>query len=352
MNKNLLSGTFTIILSVTMFHASSQGYYPMLDSISNNWTYVCNVMPVRIQQPSTICDYNNLFTSTAMDLFTNGDTVLGTTTYQKVHLEEITGSLNDCDFGYIREDTAAQKIYFVDNLFSPEILLYDFSMLIGDSIFLDFSVPFGLYYTDGYYFVDSISNITINAGVRRIFYLSNPNNFTQFPLEWIESVGNPGHLVYTHSLNMGAGWLFFCQDPIARDFYQLLTCFEHNSQKVYFDSCAHAFAYNNGCFDYTDSCNFWNICGSLAEHSPIADWALAPNPTPGPVQIQVQAMRNEHVTLSVIDLKGKLICSQPAELGVGWNSLSYDASGCKSGFYILEMRWREGVLFQKLGVSP
>jgi hypothetical protein len=144
----------------------AQTYYPMLDSV-NTWSYATQLMGVRLPASTQsmpcsypIGTYSNTFTE-----FTLADTLINSTWYKPVIISSLP-----CTIGYMREDTAQQKVYFLDNQGNPEIVLYDFSMQVGDTITLNF-YPGG--YTSGVYTLDSIVNVSIYAGTRRAFYLSN-----------------------------------------------------------------------------------------------------------------------------------------------------------------------------------
>jgi hypothetical protein len=332
----------------------AQTYYPMLDPVSNDWYFVSAMVPVRLSQNAVNCAYGmGPWTSFSYKSTTTGDTVIGGNTYRK--LEEVNTFFpgNDCFFGYLREDTASRKIYFMDHQSGPETVLYDFSMQVGDSISLDF-VNQG-YYQNGYFTVDSIGLISIPAGTRRIFFLNNHGIPwpTFYPLEWIEGVGHPGHLVYTHSANSYGGAAFFmCQDQLPRDYYQSLSCFEHAAQKVFFDSCAHAEALNNMCFDYQDSCNYWNICGSVSEHFAVRHLSVIPNPSSGPVQIRAEAVHGTQGVVRISEVRGKSITEQPVVLNTGTNTFELPVSGYDSGIYIVELSLPGGSLFTKLIHSP
>ena len=337
----------------TQLHA--QGYFPMLDSISNNWYYVSNAVPVRIASTASNCDYiNSSYNFMAQKMFTSGDTIINSLTYKKLDQMESMIPNSECFFGFLREDTAAQKIYFKDNLSSPEMLLYDFSLQPGDSIYYDFVVT-NWYYTSGYFKVDSIRTETIQAGPRRIFYLRNyaAPAIIQYPMQWIESVGHPGHLVVTHSGNTSNGGLFgACNDFLIRDFYQSLSCFEHYSQKVFFDSCAHAMAVNNWCFNYADSCNYWNICGSLEETGPISQFKVLPNPSSDPVTLFIESDRNAVAEIEVYDFSGKVLLSRELKIKQGINEELLKTDLLRAGSYLVILKHETGSLYRKLVRIP
>lgn len=331
--------TLSILFCTGMYCTHAQPYQPMLDSVSNVWYYTGNIMPVMTIEMPPNCNYQNWGMMQAGKMLTSGDTLIGTETWLK--LEEVFPPFTypDCLFGYLREDTAARKVYFMDNQLSPEILLYDFSMQPGDSIYYDFYNLSG-YYDSAYYTLDSIVTINQAAGPRRVFFLSN-HSLTwpmQYPMEWIESVGHPGHPVFTHSANMGWGGLFMgaCwPDYLIRDYYQIITCFEHDSQKVFFDSCAHSMAINNMCFAYDDSCTYYIICGSLEEINPLYYWSLSPNPSNGMVGINMESSQQAKVHLNLYDLRGVRIREYDLEVKEGDNRTSLDLSFLSPGIYLM-----------------
>ena len=324
----------------------SQGYYPMLDSVSNDWYIIGNVIPVRTQQ-SAFCTYGQ-FTGLTLHRYTAGDALINGYNWEVI-MEEIYGIGSSlCTFGYIREDNAARKVYFMDHQFSPEVLMYDFSMQPGDSILRTFVQPGG-YYQDGWFTLDSIGTVTINAGLRRIFYLNNHQAFGNFPLQWIESVGHPGDFAYTYSCNMYGGFLNGCwNDPISRDFCELLSCFEHSQQKVYFDSCAHANALANGCFIYVDSCHYWNICTSLEENNIISSFEINPNPSPEEVTLQLESTSNTSAIVELYAMDGKKIMILDISLTQGKNEIKLRTENLVAASYIVRLKTNAGAVYRKL----
>ncbi len=337
-----------IFLSFT--EVKAQNYVPMLDSVSNTWYYVFNVIPVRQQavvQPN--CFYGN-FSGISNNLSTIGDTVINSVTYKKLLQQDYNNPFNDCMFGYLREDTLTKKVYFMDNIFSAEALIYDFSMVPGDSIYLDFAFSPG-YYTSGYFHLDSISNVQLNSITRKIFHLNNYNFPSANSLQWIESIGHPGHLVYTKSGNAQGGlFMFICNDNIARDFFQQLTCFEHNSQKVYLDSCAHTTALNNGSsFFYQDSCTYWYLGGSLDEKNNVNSFKLSPNPLRNEGVLIIESSRVSEAEVYIYSMDGRqLYKSDIIKINRGINKIPILSSEYRHGTYIVEVRSKESSLFQKL----
>lgn len=92
----------------------------------------------------------------------------------------------------LREDSSAQKVFLLVNIAGSveEYLLYDFSLLPGDSIYLENPVSPAIN-GEGFYSVDSIVLKSFLGASRRFFYLSanDSNNFHQ-RAEWIEGIGS------------------------------------------------------------------------------------------------------------------------------------------------------------------
>jgi hypothetical protein len=341
-----------IIIFICSFSCKAQVYYPMLDSVSNVWYYVANVFPVLSPQSSSgNCNYGSASFGVAGTLITTGDTIINSTSY-KILEQHDPGGGNDCRFGYLREDTTAKKIYFVDNIFSPEEILYDFSMQIGNSINLNFFQSFGIY-SNGSYTLDSIGLVSIPAGLRNIFFLNNHAMPFSPTMTWIESVGHTGHLVYSRSANSSGGFFgIFCNDYIDRNFYQMLTCFEHASSKIYFDSCAQANALNNPCVQYQDSCNYWNICGSVEELGSVKSFTVSPNPAKEEITLTIQTDKKTKADFIVRDIAGKeIMISKTGKILSGSESFKWDIGRLAIGIYIIECRIKEGSLYRKLVIE-
>lgn len=351
--KKLYMLSIIIIYSCAI---KAQGYYLMLDTAVNVWYYTFNIIPVSPQNtpfPGAPCNYGNWGFGPSIKYYSAGDTVMNSLTYQKLMMDDYY-SMYNCTYGYLREDTLAKKVYFIDNIFSPEELLYDFSMQIGDSISLNFLFPGG-YWQNGFYTLDSILPDQIFAGIRNAYYLNcHTCSFSQ-PMVWIESAGNPGDLVYTRSANYSSfGWFSGCSQTIPTqfpyDFIQILTCFEH-ILKVYFDSCAHQQAITNGCLYYADSCNYWNICGTVEELSFIRSFSLFPNPADDMVKISVKSERKISADFIVKEITGKEVFRISEKIIPGINSISLNMHNLPQGIFIIEFRTKEGALYRKMVVN-
>ena len=349
--------TLFVIILIYSPTAKAQGYYPMLDSSVNVWYYTFNIIPVA---PSATpasgvpCNYgNNLVFGSSIKYYTQGDTLINGLNYQQLMFDNYY-STSGCIYGYLREDTSAKQIYFMDNIFSPEILLYDFSMQIGDSIALNFLFP--NYWQNGEYVLDSIAVKQFVVGNRNVYYLNCHSCSFSNPVIWVESIGNQGDLIYTHSSNSTSfGWFSNCSTTFPMqfpyDFIEILTCFEHVS-KVYFDSCAHQQAVTNGCLYYAASCNYWNICGSLEELGDVKSFSVSPNPATDEINVSIETTKKTEADFIIRDIAGKEITlSKANEMLPGNKSFKLPVQNLENGIYIIECRMKEGSLYRKLIVQ-
>jgi hypothetical protein len=104
-----------------------------------------------------------------------GQTVIGTQGYLKYATSWSQEFL-------LREDVAAKKVYKYVN--GAEILLFDFSLNLSDYTVLS---------NGNTYQVSSITNVNVNGGQRRSFYLTNISNPFGYDELWIEGVGSVQH---------------------------------------------------------------------------------------------------------------------------------------------------------------
>lgn len=332
-----------LFLSINGF---SQTYYPLLDSAVNRWYYTANVLPVLRPESTTLlnCSYGNFFFGFSLIMETKGDTVFNGSSY-KILEEREYGSPSSCVYGYLREDTASRKVYFVDNIFSPEILLYDFSLAVGSTVPINFMFQGG-YYSSGTYTVDSIVTKPVLAGLRRHFYLSHPS-LSSHVLEWIEGVGHAGDLVYSYSANTnGFGWFSQC-GGFPYDFMQMLTCFEH-VPKVYIDSCALQVALTNSCLFLADSCDYWNICGGIDDNSFIKSFDVYPNPSTGFTNIKIVSSESSEAIVNLVSIKGEKVSAPLKTLIIpGLNEIHFDLNRLAPGIYLVQCITDKGVSYRR-----
>ena len=335
-----------LIITISLFSKlSAQQYYPMLDSV-NRWIYgigECGALPHLKHISTSSCGYPNVSACDNGEIYTGKDTLIDTLTYKTVFAGDHNTS-SYCLYGFMREDTSLKKVYFKDTIITSEILLYDFSMQIEDSINLQF-FNLGGYYMNGWYQLDSIVNINIPVGTRKVFYLNCHSCSNSHILPWIESIGFPGDVIYPYSINQNGGCGCYSILPYfdnsGDNFYQMLNCFEHNT-KVYYDS---SFLF------FGDSCYYCRGCpGGIPELTSLSSLDVSPNPSNGKINISLSISKPDNFEIYIRDITGKQILNKFSlgRLNKGNTNRELDVSNLISGFYLLECKGNEGSSFRKL----
>jgi hypothetical protein len=341
---NLLLGC----LFLSVLSSNAQKYYPMLDSI-NNWRYVSNFIP--------LTNHHNPVASTCSspininqegEIYTRRDTLIGSNSYKELIYSAPYNT--NCSFGFIREDTSTRKVFFLDRMSSPEVMLYDFSMHVNDSVFIN--LPYGTYtYQTGYYRLDSIGSMHLQAGTRRVFYLNNHTQsgaYASIPLVWIESLGNPISNVYTYTTLSRQGAYWNCPGS-QHLFTQFLTCFDHKN-KVYYDSCAWHEALKSSCFKVTDTCHFDNICGAVHELSSLSALEVYPNPASQNITLSMDVVKAGEFEMLIRDMTGRKVLKDLylGKIAAGLQEKTVDISPLPPGMYFIELKNGDENTFLKL----
>jgi hypothetical protein len=278
------------------------------------------------------------------------DTLLFSKTYKKYYQMYMMPAFPlNIHVGYLREDTANRKVYFMDKTTFVEELLYDFSMNVGDSIFMNFPGTFAPF-PKGYYKVKSIQNVTIKAGVRKLFKLKlNPG--TSDTLRIIESVGSEIHPVFMYNMFFAPGqfaWAFgACKYPYALG----VACKYADNIKEY-QSCTYQLTATNTCIFKSDSCNYWNTCSGINELSKVKDLHIAPNPAVTKVKISIDLEEACSPVFEIYDVSGRKVRSLPIEkLHAGINQIEFDITELQNGMYFIKAKDENFVLSYPLIIA-
>lgn len=337
--KKLYSAIFVTLCAGTI---SAQAYFPMLDS-ANEWSYGAHGVGVsNLPVESAPCSYPVFNGVNSFKQFTTSDTVINSTTYKIV-----LSSIQLCTMGYVREDTAARKVFFLDNVSSTEKLLYDFSMVVGDTMAIQFANTPG--YASGVYTLDSITTVAVYAGSRSAFHLNCHAIPFSPTLTWVESVGNLNDAFYPYFDNSPGFGAFSSCSGVQYEFTQFMICFDHN-YKVYFDNCAYTIAQTDPYVSYTDSCDYWSFIGAITENYTTAGFDIYPNPSQGKSTIEFEASCENDFDIYVWDIQGKMLAKQIqlGHLREGKNTMQIDLSGLPGGIYVVEIRSAESSAYSKL----
>ena len=295
MIKTLLSILF--LLSV-YFNSGAQSYVPMLDLI-NRWTFIFDFIPV--SPDLTNCSYQN-FDANFMTADT--DTVISGLKYKKIY------AYTTCLFGYVREDTTTRKIYFIDNQLNPELLTYDFSMQINDSLHIQFyNQSAWQYWSDGYYVLDSITSKWTVAGMRKQLNLNCHSCVNSNTLIWIEGVGNSSNPIYNFSSNRwDYGMLsnFGCPGYPYEKGGAILSCFEH-AQKVYYDSFALGIATSVPGYVFNNTCDYFWCCGSANDFDFSSTVKIKTNPFHDKTELLIENNETNIYQLEIFNQTGRRV---------------------------------------------
>ena len=140
------------------FKSICQSYTPFPDS-NAVWKIVYKTYP-----PGPMPSYEFHF-----DQFIGGDTIINSTLYNKLYELDYDPncSLNTYGPYYVgcfRNDIPEKRVYFIKKTQSEELLLYDFSLNIGDTVpqtYINFSYP--------YLIVEDIDSVMVGSSYRKRF---------------------------------------------------------------------------------------------------------------------------------------------------------------------------------------
>lgn len=244
-----------------------------------------------------------------------GDTMINGLDYKKIQEIYLPMSGNNCcvppadaGAGYLREDTAARKVYWRDMQSGSESLLYDFTMGVGDTL-------------QGYLFdcnpgistVVSVDSILVGMSYRRRINIDSTNSCSPFSL--IEGVGSSTGLT-------GCYYSPFSQIGTA------LTCF----------------TVEGGVF-YTAPCGPPDLvpCGTLpvtvANGLPTERKAIVISPNPAIDRVAVDLVEDDFpAVITIYDMFGSEVIEQTAKA----HPVVIDMSWLAAGTYIIRSQAGDG----------
>jgi hypothetical protein len=265
---------YSIVLNILVLFSVSihaQTYNHFLFN-QNEWDVYADVQPLKPEHSPAFM---------SGPVFALTDTIIGGFTYKRTFTrseDSVTMGNKPC---FLREDTLTEKVYILSADSINERILYDFSLITDDSIYLSFRFEnsANLALKSGWYHVDSTGFINTLSGIRNSWYLSNPQNASPYPnlpqLTWIEGIGSTISPVY---LDEDFDFCFgFLTNPQSQ-YYLSLTCAFHDGSAIFHDS-VWASIYTSGLFTiFGDSCIF-NFGGPVSEIIGLeTDIHIKPNP--------------------------------------------------------------------------
>jgi hypothetical protein len=265
----------------------SQAYQKMLGDSVTEFDVNSYCLAIGSKQNSPDASQGNCVNNYCINMaslnawYVKNDSLYNGKTYKKVVYENIFE-------GLIREDTTARKVYFIQYCNNYEELLYDFSLLQGDTI--QYTFPWqGTYLPSGDYIVDSIRvKHDYSAYYHRHFYLRNHAGSSSHTLELIEGVGCTVHPLFLFSY-FQTGYLGYHPTCTGANYDQGLSCKWDNGTKVYWDSCAYNYVTGSGS-PVIDSCVYClGFTGDVNEFAAIGPAEIYPNPASAEVIIRSKA---------------------------------------------------------------
>ncbi len=210
----------------------------------------------------------------------------------------------------LREDVSDKKVYLmkVNPTKNDEYLLYDFSLVVGDTI--EISNPISPFPSNGGYFrVDSIVSRPIADGNNyRHFYLSPTasNTVSTLPATWVESIGS------LSLINSPGGY------PDINEVGHL--------------SCA----FKGGDLHYAqfDSISDCSLLYDLSVEVPSIKYAVYPSITDDEINVIVE---QSDIDLKIISIRGQLM--KQMRLNQGKNVVELDID---KGIYLIQLTDRKG----------
>ena len=236
---------------------------------------------------------------------------------------------------YIREDTIANKVYYLSYnvIFSPDTfdhILYDYTLNVGDSIAYG---PYGIHTMDS---VTGIDSIFISGIKYKIFHLQNMAGYGTGFYTIVEGLGCTG-------------------SPILPTFF--VACFEYEERVLCFNQNSYYPPFN---IPVNDLCAGWggdtlnNNLGCLTLSRPIQNKKelivnFNPNPADDLMLISTNVPFSPHTTLNIYDITGKNILSEELPLQTQYKM---NTSNLPNGMYMCIIQDYKGILQkQKIVIS-
>ncbi len=241
------------------YNQLGQDYFPFPDSSA-----IWNEYSIHVEHPQSVASKTRYGTI--------GDTTIGDIEYLKIYrlIDDTCLNISNAQYlGAIREEN--KKIYTITTFHGEEeILLYDFSKNVGDTIYSN--SPEG--YMASPVVISSIDTVELNDGSNRRRYWIN-GSLDEF---WIEGIGSQG------------GLFIPITDLILNYYEPHLSCFKQNESTVYLN--------NYSC----DKC-FCTLGTSINE---IGEIQVQVYPNPFSDQITIES-KNEYSEIRIYNSCGNII---------------------------------------------
>jgi hypothetical protein len=283
-NSILLIAGFLTIISI-----SGQNYFPLVQE-NNEWTTLIVIQSGPYPWDTTFWTDNYRL---------SGDTVINNQTYTKLYKsqEEFPTNWNYC--AGLREEN--QKVWRNGTNNYPEMLIYDFTLNLGDTINL---------WDDDPMIVDSIVNKPINNENRKHIYFSYPG-YPSLSELWIEGIGSNRGILEPGSgtFEGGSSWLL---------------CMKENGAIIY-------------------SNPNYNSCFLITKIEEINNSLIEAYPNPAEDLIKISNLENIRIeSISLFDLSGQKIRDFDK------SKTELDLSRISTGIYLLKLSYANSEIIRKI----
>jgi len=286
-----------LLLSVLSLTTFSQQYYPLIEE-NRSWN-VLNVVPSWGPPFDSSCNTASYFIS--------GDSILNTIEYKKFFISFEETPVNWTLIGFLRED-GLKKVWYRRIVDTNEVLLYDFSILPGDSLKLGIDTTF-------YYRVDSITTEIVSDSLRKKYWISQDDFY--WTETWIEGVGSNKGIIGSAMASAVGGWSW-------------LLCMSDVGNLIYMNPDFGSCYINTGLKEMSN---------------PVI--SIYPNPAQN--EINCVLPENEKFEIVVFDVSGKVVLhpnstnavvslSGVEDLTTGISGISINVKQLPPGIYFIEAR--------------
>ena len=243
--------------------------------------------------------------STPHPYVNKGDTLINNFTYKKIAKYNSIITL-------LREDTIQKKIWAILPDSTSETLIYDFNLIMGNQIILDF-----VNYPQITYIVDSVDTVTTPLGNRKRINLSTNDTTLAPTLTWIEGIGSTYGPIYLLDKTLAAS-------TMGGNGHCLICCYHEVGLQAYLGSCGIHFASLEG-----TSCSSFitSVEDSHSNNSNVKAYFSASN------LLSIQSEEGRIKTIQIFSVNGELI---------GQYKIN------EEHFSILTKRWNKGIYLVRI----
>lgn len=331
MKKLYYSLSFALLFVVILNSNAQAPYHKMIAANTTDWYIFQAQIPVKPAAGSAV---NIINLEQGKYTAATNTVVLGNTYKKMTHVYYSPGMFHNMLVGFIREDSIARKVYFLENNSTTELTLYDFSLTQGAVTNLNFPNVTGDF-PAGSYTVTTVDSTMTRVGYRKRLKFIGPSADT---LVHIESIGSIIHPLYLMQSYYGYGQFSFLGSSTCSYPYGIgLACKESDNQK-FFQSCTYDLALMSSCIYEYDSCNYYNSCSGIKESISNIQHRIMPNPATDMVNLEIDLDNETLINVDLYDVYGRKIKT----LYIGKilndnNSIALNISSFENGYYFLKI---------------